>query len=82
MKTILVDKLTTNFINLLEEIATTGDPIEIDWQGKRFQILPVTSQNTAPNRLDNLVRRPNVIIGDPEDLVSISWEHELNLDLP
>ena len=82
MKTIPVDKLTTNFINLLEEIATTGDPIELDWQGKRFQILPVTPQNIATNRLDNLVRRPNVIIGDPEDLVSISWEHELNLDLP
>jgi|JFJP01.1.fsa_nt_gi hypothetical protein len=82
MKTIPVDRLTTNFINLLEEIATTGDPIELDWQGKRFQILPVTSQNIATNRLDNLVRRPNVIIGDPEDLVSISWEHELNLDLP
>lgn len=41
MKTIPVDKLTTNFINLLEEIATTGNPIELDWQGKRFQILPV-----------------------------------------
>ena len=56
MKTIPVDKLTTNFINLLEEIATTGDPIELDWQGKRFQILPVTPQNIATNRLDNLVR--------------------------
>jgi hypothetical protein len=41
MKTIPVDRLTTNFINLLEEIATTGDPIELDWQGKRFQILQV-----------------------------------------
>ncbi|GBO54338.1 hypothetical protein APA_2286 [Pseudanabaena sp. lw0831] len=41
MKTIPVDKLTTNFINLLEEIATTGNPIELDWQGNRFQILPV-----------------------------------------
>ncbi|MCX5964004.1 MAG: hypothetical protein NT070_12935 [Cyanobacteria bacterium] len=41
MKTIPVDRLTTNFINLLEEIATTGDPIELDWQGKRLQILPI-----------------------------------------
>jgi hypothetical protein len=79
MKTIPVDRLTTNFINLLEEIATTG---ELDWRGKRFQILPVTPKNIATNRLDNLVRRPNVIIGDPEDLISISWEYELNLDLP
>ena len=78
MKTIPVDKLTTNFINLLEEIATTGDPIELDWQGKRFQILPVQKKS----RLDNLVPRPEVYIGDPEDLVNISWEHEINLDLP
>ncbi|GBO51601.1 hypothetical protein APA_842 [Pseudanabaena sp. lw0831] len=34
------------------------------------------------SRLDNLVPRPEVYIGDPEDLVNISWEHEINLDLP
>jgi hypothetical protein len=82
MKPITIDKLPEYLETLLAEIATTGDRIELDWQGKRFQILPVETQNIATNRLDNLVKRPNVIIGDPEDLVSISWEHELNLDLP
>jgi hypothetical protein len=78
MKTIPVDQLTTNLINLLEEIVTTGDPIELNWQGNRFQILPVQKRN----KLDNLVPHPEVYIGDPNDLVNISWEHEINLDLP
>jgi len=82
MKPITIDKLPEYLETLLAEIATTGDRIELDWQGKRFQILPVTIQNLATNRLDNLVKRPNVIVGDPEDLASISWEHKLNLDLP
>lgn len=78
MKTIPVDQLTTNLINLLEEIVTTGDPIELNWQGNRFQILPVQKKS----KLDNLVPHPEVYIGDPDDFVNISWEHEINLDLP
>jgi len=34
------------------------------------------------DKLQNLVSRPNVIKGNPDDLVSISWEKEVNLDLP
>jgi len=29
-----------------------------------------------------LKKRKNFIKGDPEDLVNISWEKEINLDLP
>jgi hypothetical protein len=78
MKTIPVDTFTTNLINLLEEIVTTGDPIELDWHGNRFQIFPIQKKS----KLDNLVPHPEVYIGDPNDLVNISWEHEINLDLP
>jgi len=78
MKTIPVDQLTTNLINLLEEIVNTGDPIELNWQGNRFQILPVQKKS----KLDNLVPHPEVYIGDPDDFVNISWEHEIKLDLP
>jgi len=31
---------------------------------------------------DPLVRRPDVILGDPDELISLSWEQEINLDLP
>lgn len=31
-------------------------------------------------KLERLVHRPDVILGDPEELVSLSWEQEINLD--
>ncbi|MEY3064459.1 MAG: hypothetical protein RLZZ532_1251, partial [Cyanobacteriota bacterium] len=34
------------------------------------------------DKLQSLVRRPNVILGDPDELISLSWEQEINLDLP
>jgi len=29
-----------------------------------------------------IVPHPDAVKGDPEDLVDISWEHEINLDFP
>jgi len=78
MKPITIDKLPEYLETLLAEIATTGDRLEFDWKGKRFQIFPVQKKSN----LDNLVAHPEVYIGDPDDLVNISWEHEINLDLP
>jgi hypothetical protein len=34
------------------------------------------------DKLQNLIPRPDVIAGDPEELVEISWENEVDLDLP
>ena len=34
------------------------------------------------NKLEKLKKRTDVIVGDPNDLVDISWEGEVNLDLP
>jgi len=33
------------------------------------------------NKLDNLIYRPEVIQGDPEELVQINWVDEVDLDL-
>ena len=30
----------------------------------------------------NLKKRKNVIKGDPHDLINLTWEKEINLDLP
>ncbi|MGB2924192.1 MAG: hypothetical protein WBB82_02720 [Limnothrix sp.] len=68
----------SNIRELLVEILAIGKPLQIDWDGKLFEIVSVEKKS----KFDNLVPRPGVIIGDPEDLVNISWEHELNLDLP
>lgn len=78
MKTITVTELRGNIYNLLDEVLNTGIPIEINKGGKKLKIMPVD----RVNKLENLVSRPNVIKGNPDDLVDISWEKEVNLDLP
>jgi hypothetical protein len=78
MKSVTPTELRGNLFNLLDEILSTGIPLEIDRGGKRLRIVPVEKID----KLQNLVRRPDVILGDPDELISLSWEQELNLDLP
>jgi hypothetical protein len=77
MKSVTPTELRGNLYNLLDEILKTGIPLEIDRGGKRLRIVPVETVD----KLQSLVHRPDIIQGDPEDLVSISWEEEINLDL-
>jgi len=78
MKTITVTELRGNIYKLLDEVLNTGIPIEINKGGKKLKIIPVGKAN----KLQNLVSRPNAIKGNPDDLVGISWEKEVNLYLP
>lgn len=78
MKTITPTELRANIYNLLEEVIKTGVPIEIKKGDKKLRIVAVEKVD----KFQNLVSRPHVIQGDPEELVRISWEHEVNLDLP
>lgn len=78
MKSVTPTELRGNLFNLLDEILSTGIPLEIDRGGKRLRIVPVEKID----KLQNLVRRPDVILGDPDELISLSWEQEVNLDLP
>jgi hypothetical protein len=34
------------------------------------------------DKLAKLVSRPDAIVGNPDDLADISWEKEINLDIP
>lgn len=74
MKTVTVTELCSNIYTLLDEIIDTGMPLTIQMRDKKLQIIAVE----PVDRLRNLVKRPGVITGDPEDLVSISWETESN----
>ena len=70
MNTISVTELRGNIYKLLDEVLDTGLPIEVIKGGKKLTIMPAEKVN----KLDNLVSRPNVIKGNPDDLVDISWE--------
>ena len=78
MKSVTPTELRGNLFNLLDEILSTGVPLEIDRGGKRLRIVPVEKID----KLQNLVSRPDVILGDPDELISLSWEQEIDLDLP
>ena len=78
MKTVTPTELRSNIYNLLDEVLESGIPLEINKGGRKLRIVPVEK----PDKVQNLIRRPEVIKGDPDDLVDISWEKELNLDLP
>jgi hypothetical protein len=78
MKTVTPTQLRANIYNLLDNILKTGIPLEIKKGDKRLRIVPVDEID----KLKNLVIRPDVIQGDPDDLVEIDWMDEVNLDLP
>lgn len=78
MKTITVTELRGNIYKLIDEIIDTGIPLEIKKGDKKLRILPVQEKK----KLDNLKKRPDVIIGQVTDLPDIHWDKELNLDLP
>jgi prevent-host-death family protein len=78
MKTITVTELRGNIFKLLDEVLRTGVPIEVNKGGKKLRIVSAESSN----KLRNLISRPDVINGDPEEIVDVSWEREVNLDLP
>ena len=78
MKTVTPTELRGNIYKLLDEVLQTGVPLEINKGGKLLRIVPMKKKT----KLSNLVKKPNAIVGNPDDLVDISWEKEVNLDLP
>ncbi|NHZ72762.1 MAG: type II toxin-antitoxin system prevent-host-death family antitoxin [Aquificales bacterium] len=78
MKTVTSTELRENIYNLLEEVLNTGIPLEIKKGDRKLRIVPVEKGD----KLRNLRARPHVIQGDPDELVEISWEGEVTLDLP
>lgn len=70
-------ELRANLEDLLDEILKTGLPLEIQMGDRKLQIIPVG----PVDKIKNLMPRPDVIQGDPDDLVDLRWD-EVNLDMP
>jgi hypothetical protein len=78
MKTVTPTELRRNIYKLLDKVLDTGIPLEVKKGDRTLRIEPIEKVD----KLQNLVHRPDVITGDPDELVEISWEDEVNLDLP
>lgn len=76
MKTITVTELRSNIYKLLDEVLETGIPLEVKKGDQVLRIAPV-----APvDKFQNLVLRESAIYGNPDDLVDIEWD--IDVDLP
>lgn len=64
-------KLRQDIYRILDEVAETGIPVEIERRGKTLKIIV----EKPPSKLDRLIRRDH-IVGDPEDIVHMDWSHE------
>jgi hypothetical protein len=65
-------KLRQDIYRILDEVLETGEPVVIERNGRRLRIVA----DDPPSRLDRLVRRPDVVTGDPDDLVHLDWSDE------
>lgn len=68
-------QLRRDLYKLLDEVLETGIPLEIRRNQRLLRIVPVE----PVDRLDRLIRRPDVIVGDPEELVHLEWETDVTL---
>ncbi len=69
---ITASNLRANIYRLLDEVLATGVPLEIERNGRLLRIVA----GDAPDRLSRLVRRPDAVIGDSDDLVQLDWSSE------
>lgn len=70
--TVTASKLRQDIYRILDGVLETGKPVEIERNGRRLRIVALD----APGRLDRLVARPEVVVGDSEDFVHLDWSAE------
>ncbi len=68
---ITATSLRKNLYRILDRVATTGTPVEIERKGKIIKILVEGKRS----KLENLEPH-SVINGNPEDIVHMDWSGE------
>jgi PHD/YefM family antitoxin component YafN of YafNO toxin-antitoxin module len=70
---ISASKLRENIYRVLDQVAETGEPVEILRNGRRLQIILVEAPRKRSSKLDRLEPRPDAFTGDTGDLVHLDW---------
>ena len=69
---ITASKLRENIYRVLDEVLATGQPVEIERNGRRLLIIA----DHRSSRLALLVNRSDVVVGDSADFVHLDWSSE------
>jgi hypothetical protein len=70
-KRLKASSLRENIYRILDQVADTGIPVEVERRGKILKIVLEEPQS----KLENLQPRP-YLLEDPEDLVHLDWSGE------
>jgi len=62
-------KLRADLYNIIDHVIATGSPVEVERNGHIVKIVA----EKPKSKLDNLVKHPGAMVGDPEDFVHIDW---------
>jgi hypothetical protein len=75
---ISASKLRADVYRLLDEVLETGQPLEIERNGRTLVIAPEQTGSIW----DRLPRREGYIVGDPDELIHVDWSSEWKPDPP
>jgi len=65
-------KLRSNLYKVLERVAKTGVPVEIEHKGRRLKIVP----GEPPDKLSRLKPHPDYLKVEPDSIVHMDWSKE------
>jgi antitoxin (DNA-binding transcriptional repressor) of toxin-antitoxin stability system len=71
-------ELRANLYRVLDAVLATGEPVEIERQGRTLRIVADAPRVPATEEelFARLTPHPDCIIGDPDDLVHMDWSDE------
>ena len=69
---ITASQLRQDVYRILDHVLETGEPAEITRRGRTLRIIAAE----RPSRASRLVKRPEAVTGDPEDLVHLDWSSD------
>lgn len=67
-----VTQLRSDLYRMIDNVLASGTPLAVERNGKTLLISPAP----ASSKLDALIARPGVIVGDPADLIHRDWSTE------
>lgn len=75
-RVVTASQLRADIYRILDQVVETGIAVEIKRKGQRLKIVPARRRS----KLDNLIPHPDLIVGDPEELVHFDWSPYWRLD--
>jgi len=69
-------RLRADIYRMLDEVLETGQPLEVERNGKTLVIAPKEEKSIW----ERLPRREGFIVGDPDELIHIDWSSEWDPD--